>query len=523
MSQKEDQAAAPAATSASDVESLMMRMEADREQLAQRILSRLNGGAQEGSSSANSTSNKPPKSGKNVAQELKQKMRPASLGVGAKAPTTQGSHSAAGPSLAQDVRLKGRLTSKKRKNDDLDADSFAGGPNKGKGKAAADEDEEDEAKGRGQGAAKKQKKPQDIFAAAAQKAQKGKSAQNNAAAAQGAGDNDDEDGSSHGLDGLDLSELSKKQRKKLRKRVADAHAASSTERTNPLETLELGAMSESNRSALQQKLASLFPNAAAATSPSKSSDAAAKQEKAKAVEPKPQAEAATKAQAVNPPATQLTKLQTQMSTSLAGARFRHINEKLYTTTSQEALRMMQEDPQLMTDYHSGFASQTTKWPVNPVDSIAGRLRELAGVPAAKGKEGKKASNGTSAAKQENKGPFLVADLGAGTAPLAKALKGVPGIAVLSYDLLDSPDGYVVGCDVGSHVPLPGRKGGIVSRCRTVIQESRASKAAALSRQALEAAVAQGPEAVDACVFSLSLMGTNWVDMVIEARRIMKHK
>ncbi|TIA86768.1 hypothetical protein E3P99_03579 [Wallemia hederae] len=154
-----------------------------------------------------------------------------------------------------------------------------------------------------------------------------------------------------------------------------------------------------------------------------------------------------------------TSLQSKMKKSLSGARFRWINETLYTTDSQEAFNLMQEDPSIFDEYHEGFVEQTKSWPQNPVDVIAKALSPL---PAQS---------------------TIIADLGSGPATLAKAL---PKHRVFSYDLVEAEDGKVLECDIAKKVPLP-------------------------------------TNSVDRVVFCLSLMGSNWVGAISEAERILVSK
>ena len=181
----------------------------------------------------------------------------------------------------------------------------------------------------------------------------------------------------------------------------------------------------------------------------------------------------------------LTALQSSMLTSLKGARFRSINERLYTSNSGDALELMRSEPQLFDEYHDGFRQQVRKWPRNPVDVIASLFR-------GKGKKGRNVHAGHPGA--------LVVDLGAGEAGLARQL--VPtGVHVLSYDLVDSADGWVRGVDAArlNALPLPGTHEPMGVRWSD----------------------AQNGAVVDAAVFCLSLMGTNWLEMIIEARRVLR--
>ncbi|KZT57662.1 hypothetical protein CALCODRAFT_422437, partial [Calocera cornea HHB12733] len=170
-----------------------------------------------------------------------------------------------------------------------------------------------------------------------------------------------------------------------------------------------------------------------------------------------------------PPAAsdaKLTPLQAKMKASLSGARFRWINEQLYTTSAEHAHELMRAQPNLYQDYHAGFAAQLAGWPTPPLDALAQLLQALP----------KHA---------------LVADLGSGPGTLAKKL--VPqGRKVLSFDL--QADEWVTEADYCAHIPLPGK-------------EDRACEGAV----------------VDAAVCCLSLMGTDWVRGVREARRVLVGK
>jgi len=161
---------------------------------------------------------------------------------------------------------------------------------------------------------------------------------------------------------------------------------------------------------------------------------------------------------------QLTALQSKMKQSLDGARFRWINETLYKSSSQDAERLMREDPKVFDEYHAGFRHQVTSWPANPVDHFAQTLEPY---PA----------------------HSVIVDLGCGDAALARNL--LPkGHIVLSYDLV-SANPYIIAADICDRVPLPGA------------EDSDAG------------------QVVDVVVCSLSLMSTNWLNCLREARRVLK--
>ena len=69
------------------------------------------------------------------------------------------------------------------------------------------------------------------------------------------------------------------------------------------------------------------------------------------------------------------KFQRKLSKKLEGGQFRWINEKLYTSESEEALKMFSKEPKLFEIYHKGFESQVQHWPENPVDLMIRHIKE----------------------------------------------------------------------------------------------------------------------------------------------------
>ena len=69
------------------------------------------------------------------------------------------------------------------------------------------------------------------------------------------------------------------------------------------------------------------------------------------------------------------KFQHKLSKKLEGGQFRWINEKLYTSESEEALKMFSKEPKLFEIYHKGFESQVQHWPENPVDLMIRYIKE----------------------------------------------------------------------------------------------------------------------------------------------------
>ncbi|UZJ51065.1 hypothetical protein CBS101457_000385 [Exobasidium rhododendri] len=179
----------------------------------------------------------------------------------------------------------------------------------------------------------------------------------------------------------------------------------------------------------------------------------------------------------------MTAHQKSMLSHLSGARFRQINETLYSTSSSSAMSYIQSEPSKLREYHEGFREQVKGWPKVPVRQIAEKI--LKGQTQ----------------QQKGAGRFapgaLVIDLGAGEAFLGKILaREASKVRVLSYDLLDSDDGWVKGLDIAklNGLPLPGTLG---------------------------PADEESSHVVDVAVFCLSLMGTNWVEMIMEASRVLR--
>ena len=164
-------------------------------------------------------------------------------------------------------------------------------------------------------------------------------------------------------------------------------------------------------------------------------------------------EANVKSKPVVEKSPKLKGLKERMMEQLESARFRHLNEQLYTTTGSEAFTLFRHDKHAFNVYHEGFRHQVAKWPDNPLDRV---VQYVKGNPES----------------------HVVADFGCGDAKLAES---VPN-KVHSFDLV-AVNPRVTACDM-SHIPLPA-------------------------------------ESVDIGVFCLSLMGTNLIDYLLEAHRVLK--
>lgn len=213
--------------------------------------------------------------------------------------------------------------------------------------------------------------------------------------------------------------------------------------------------------------------------------------------------------------TKLTALQQRMAAKLTSARFRHLNQTLYTSPSGQAMRLFADSPQNYTSYHAGFRAQVAVWPQNPVEGFIEdiKARSRVSVPSQKRlwreqKEGKKrkdsdcrTTHGVTTTQGGEKleslprspnGICTIVDLGCGDATLAGSLSPSAkslGLKLLSFDLAkgDTPNAHLITVADVSNLSTAGVKGGTV----------------------------------DIAICCLSLMGTNWVDVVGECARIIR--
>ena len=167
--------------------------------------------------------------------------------------------------------------------------------------------------------------------------------------------------------------------------------------------------------------------------------------------------------------TLVNKSMDKMKKKLQGARFRFLNEELYTKPSHLSFDTFQQNPELFQEYHQGFRVQCAQWPVNPLDLIMASIE----------KRVKKVKAGST--------PVVVADLGCGEARLARTLvpKYEASVKVHSFDLVSTNElkEWVQACNI-TQTPLKD--------C-----------------------------SVDVVVLCLALMGTDLSKIIREAHRILK--
>lgn len=166
-------------------------------------------------------------------------------------------------------------------------------------------------------------------------------------------------------------------------------------------------------------------------------------------------------------------LRQKMMKKLKAARFRYLNEQIYTTTGKETEKIFRQDPESFKAYHEGYKLQVKQWPLNPLDKIVASISKMQVLT-------KYFFNfiikNLIYCRDKN---LVIADFGCGEAKLASSVPQT----VHSFDLVAANDS-VVACDM-AHVPLENASVNIV-------------------------------------VFCLSLMGTNLKDYLIEANRVLKN-
>lgn len=135
----------------------------------------------------------------------------------------------------------------------------------------------------------------------------------------------------------------------------------------------------------------------------------------------------------------LSALQSQFAKKLEGGRFRYLNEQLYTSHSADSWQQYQSDPSLFDVYHSGYRSQVSSWPENPL------LRVIDWI------------------NTHHLGQ-IVADMGCGEALLAESVD--PRVRVHSFDLV-SRKPIVTACDI-AHTPLANNSVDVVIFCLSLM-------------------------------------------------------
>jgi len=135
--------------------------------------------------------------------------------------------------------------------------------------------------------------------------------------------------------------------------------------------------------------------------------------------------------------SEIIKLDSSNLGRLSGARFRDLNERLYSGLGSNALKEFTTDPSLFEQYHQGFRHQAQQWPESPVELISQLLLRPVFSKA------------------------QIADLGCGDAKLAEII-GQDRVA--SFDLIADPSRGIKKANINSYIPLPNENRDITVIC-----------------------------------------------------------
>jgi ribosomal RNA-processing protein 8 len=208
----------------------------------------------------------------------------------------------------------------------------------------------------------------------------------------------------------------------------------------------------------------------------------------------------------------LTPLQRSMRSKLASARFRHLNEALYTKPSADSASLFKEDPSMFEDYHRGFAQQVEVWPSNPVDGYVNSILVRAKLRNKDQRKDRKAQNKSAVRRgpgfEDEQEHMAIAPPRGDAKPLPRDFKGHSTIADL-------------GCGTAS---LSYRLQPHLKPLNLTFHSFDLSKPSGPSANLVTvadiAALPLADNSVDVAIFCLALMGTNWLDFIDEAYRIL---
>lgn len=194
--------------------------------------------------------------------------------------------------------------------------------------------------------------------------------------------------------------------------------------------------------------------------------------------------------------SKLTPLQQKMMAKLSGSRFRWINEQLYTTTSEKALDLVKKQPELFDEYHQGFRSQVQNWPENPVDVFVEQVKSRTSKPI----------NAPGGLPGNSKKQVVIADMGCGEAQFALDINNF----VKQYNSQKKPKGK----KVYTSGPRPPTSLDIKVHSFDLKKANNRITVADIKNVPLETG------SCNIVIFCLALMGTNFLDFIKEAYRIL---
>jgi len=178
--------------------------------------------------------------------------------------------------------------------------------------------------------------------------------------------------------------------------------------------------------------------------------------------------------------------------NLKGSKFRLLNELLYTNNSTQANEFFSENKDMFTEYHEGFTQQMKTWPVNPVNII---IKELASEPMYNN--------------------AIVCDLGCGEGKIYDFFVKRNQIQTL-YDGTQKPADE----KPTKENPEDEEEGAD----HNVFKEILSFDLVSVKPHIQACDIAKLPldnKSIDVAVFSLALMGLNYIDFIIEAHRCLK--
>lgn len=175
---------------------------------------------------------------------------------------------------------------------------------------------------------------------------------------------------------------------------------------------------------------------------------------------------------------------------MVGSTFRLLNEQIYNSPNALAAQILRDEPTFR-DYHNGYRQQLVQWPMNPNTIIADALLSdkrgrfpTAAQQRAKQQGSEENANSSNSSSSNHRGipkDWVLADMGCGEAQIAARMKPL-GYTVHSFDF----------CAMNEHVT-------VADSTQVPLEDS----------------------SVDVCIFSLSLMATDYERSLFEAFRVLK--
>ncbi|KAL8671180.1 MAG: hypothetical protein Q9168_004315 [Polycauliona sp. 1 TL-2023] len=217
-----------------------------------------------------------------------------------------------------------------------------------------------------------------------------------------------------------------------------------------------------------------------------------------------------------------TPLQTAMRAKLISARFRHLNQTLYTTPSTHASSLFTSNPEAFASYHAGFRSQVASWPSNPVDIFIHEIKTRGA------SSGPKSQKQLWRSEKKKKGGGKKGKNDADTNEISEVPEENVGESPIKIEPLPRHFQTKIcnivdlGCgDAHVHASLLPLTGTLNLKLHSFDLAAGAGPNAKLITVSDIAKLPLADNSVDVAIFCLALMGTNWTDFVVEAARIVR--